>query len=245
MNTSLFPTYLWVGSPDQLNTHTYEFLHRHLCQDTTKTCMSCITIQLKQHPNVLWFSPGEKMYTLGILEPLFEQLRLQCAPEQHRFFIIQQAHLLPDSCSNSLLKSLEEPPSGYHFILLTHQPEMLLATIKSRCLITILSSSLYQRPTHPFLPFFSESKSVDPVTFTKTVAASSFNELEYADLLEQLFHHWTKQLKQTERHQTEKIKHIQNMLAVVQSALIEQPQPGGAKIALKNLLLSFYQATNP
>ncbi|MCZ3268403.1 hypothetical protein NYZ59_19135, partial [Acinetobacter baumannii] len=35
--------------------------------------------------------------------------------------------------SNALLKSLEEPPSGTIFLLISHAPGRLLPTIRSRC----------------------------------------------------------------------------------------------------------------
>lgn len=50
-----------------------------------------------------------------------------------RFIIIEDAHLMNDEAQNALLKSLEEPPPGIIFILLTSQKERLLPTIQSRC----------------------------------------------------------------------------------------------------------------
>ncbi len=51
----------------------------------------------------------------------------------YRVIIIQDAHLMNDEAQNALLKSLEEPPEGIIFILITHKPELLLTTIHSRC----------------------------------------------------------------------------------------------------------------
>ncbi len=51
----------------------------------------------------------------------------------YRFIIISDAHLMNDESQNALLKSLEEPPEGVIFVLLTPFPEMLLPTIISRC----------------------------------------------------------------------------------------------------------------
>lgn len=50
-----------------------------------------------------------------------------------RFIIIDYAHLMNEQSQNALLKSLEEPPEGYYFFLLTNQKEKLLSTIISRC----------------------------------------------------------------------------------------------------------------
>lgn len=51
----------------------------------------------------------------------------------HRWVLIEEAHRLNEASGNLLLKTLEEPPTGTHFILVTHRPEALLQTIRSRC----------------------------------------------------------------------------------------------------------------
>tara|TARA_Y100000589_G_C27130589_1_gene620408 strand:+ start:128 stop:1087 length:960 start_codon:yes stop_codon:yes gene_type:complete len=51
-----------------------------------------------------------------------------------KFILINEAHLLNESSSNCLLKTLEEPTNGV-FILLTSKLNLLLDTIVSRCQI--------------------------------------------------------------------------------------------------------------
>jgi DNA polymerase-3 subunit delta' len=48
--------------------------------------------------------------------------------------IIDPADDMEKSAVNALLKSLEEPPAGVYFLLVTHRPGRLLATVRSRCL---------------------------------------------------------------------------------------------------------------
>ncbi len=50
-----------------------------------------------------------------------------------RWIIVRDAHDLNASASNSLLKTLEEPPANTHFALITHRPSELLVTVRSRC----------------------------------------------------------------------------------------------------------------
>lgn len=50
-----------------------------------------------------------------------------------RAIIINPADDLEKSAANALLKSLEEPPQGTFFLLVTHRPARLLPTIRSRC----------------------------------------------------------------------------------------------------------------
>lgn len=49
-------------------------------------------------------------------------------------FIVRDAEELTVSAANALLKTLEEPRAGVHFVLLTSRPNRLLDTIRSRTL---------------------------------------------------------------------------------------------------------------
>jgi DNA polymerase-3 subunit delta' len=60
-------------------------------------------------------------------------LSLEYSDIPARAIIIEDAHLMNEEAQNALLKSLEEPPEGVVFILITHKPESLLSTIVSRC----------------------------------------------------------------------------------------------------------------
>lgn len=50
-----------------------------------------------------------------------------------RVILVFDAHLMNEESSNALLKSIEEPSDNTIFILITHAPEFILETIKSRC----------------------------------------------------------------------------------------------------------------
>lgn len=52
----------------------------------------------------------------------------------HRVVLVYPAESMNGNAANALLKSLEEPPAGLVFILVSHQPQQLLPTIRSRCL---------------------------------------------------------------------------------------------------------------
>ncbi|MBY8336124.1 DNA polymerase III subunit delta' [Alteriqipengyuania sp. NZ-12B] len=65
------------------------------------------------------------------------QARLTTRPTLGAFraIIIEPADDLERSAANALLKSLEEPPAGTFFLLVTHRPGLLLPTIRSRARI--------------------------------------------------------------------------------------------------------------
>jgi len=50
-----------------------------------------------------------------------------------RIIVLHPAEALNQASANALLKMLEEPPPGVNFLLVTHQPQRLLPTIRSRC----------------------------------------------------------------------------------------------------------------
>ena len=61
--------------------------------------------------------------------------KVNYAPNQARYkiYIIDEVHMLSNSASNALLKTLEEPPSHVIFILATTEVHKILPTILSRC----------------------------------------------------------------------------------------------------------------
>jgi len=57
----------------------------------------------------------------------------------NRVVLIHPAESMNPGSANALLKSLEEPSSGVVFLLVSHQPRRLLATVRSRCHALALS----------------------------------------------------------------------------------------------------------
>ncbi|MCF6303422.1 MAG: AAA family ATPase, partial [Devosiaceae bacterium] len=51
----------------------------------------------------------------------------------HRFLIVDAMDDCNRNAANALLKTLEEPPSQTHIVLVSHRPGRLLPTIRSRC----------------------------------------------------------------------------------------------------------------
>lgn len=49
-----------------------------------------------------------------------------------RVILIEPAEAMNEATANALLKSLEEPPAGVHFLLISHAAERLLPTVRSR-----------------------------------------------------------------------------------------------------------------
>lgn len=52
-----------------------------------------------------------------------------------KVYIIEEAETMNENAQNAALKLFEEPPDGVHFILCTTNPEKLLTTVRSRCVL--------------------------------------------------------------------------------------------------------------
>ncbi|NCP13220.1 MAG: DNA polymerase III subunit delta' [Sphingomonadales bacterium] len=79
--------------------------------------------------------PFERARSIRIKQIRAMQRRLITRPTlgSRRAIIIDPADDMEKSAANALLKSLEEPPVGTFFLLVTHRPARLLPTIRSRC----------------------------------------------------------------------------------------------------------------
>lgn len=64
---------------------------------------------------------------------IFEKLSLRAAEGPWKTMIIYLPEKMNAEAANKLLKLLEEPPQGTLFLLVSHNPERLLPTIRSRC----------------------------------------------------------------------------------------------------------------
>lgn len=62
-----------------------------------------------------------------------EKLSLRAAEGTWKTMLIYLPEKMNQDAANKLLKLLEEPPQGTLFLMVSHQPERLLPTIRSRC----------------------------------------------------------------------------------------------------------------
>lgn len=81
--------------------------------------------------------PYQVKRSIGIAQIREMQRRLSTRPTlgSRRAIIIDPVDDLEKAAANALLKSLEEPPVGTFFLLVSHRPGRLLPTIRSRCRI--------------------------------------------------------------------------------------------------------------
>jgi len=139
--------------------HFAQFL---LCEEVAEKrrpcgrCSACRWFTSGNHPDLRWLEPEAIAKPPAVdegdqegrsarsakpsLEIKVEQVRglaeflnIGSHRGRHRIALIHPAEDMNLHAANSLLKSLEEPPSGAVFVLVSHRPARLLPTIRSRC----------------------------------------------------------------------------------------------------------------
>jgi DNA polymerase-3 subunit delta' len=134
--------------------------HWLLCPDATATgpcaaCRACRLLASGNHPDYREVKPGateegeeasEGPDSRASKRPATRWIKVEQARDLSEFaqltphygarkaIVIVEADRLHPSAANALLKTLEEPPSGRHFLLVTSRPQRLLPTVRSRCI---------------------------------------------------------------------------------------------------------------
>jgi DNA polymerase III subunit delta' len=87
------------------------------------------------HPDLTWVTPSgaAEMLVSDIEEPVVAAATRTPFESSRRVFVIEAAQTMNDQAANRMLKTLEEPASFVHVILLADRREDVLATIASRC----------------------------------------------------------------------------------------------------------------
>jgi DNA polymerase-3 subunit delta' len=116
-------------------------------------------VQHGVHPDLTWVAPAS---AAGILVGDVDEAIVAGAARTpfeapRRVFVIEDADELNDQAANRMLKTLEEPPSFAHLILLTSRPGEMLPTIASRC-----QAVRFDAPTVQEIAARLESEGVTP-----------------------------------------------------------------------------------
>ena len=86
------------------------------------------------HPDVLWIRPENSKLKIERVRDAIDFVHLSSQVASRKVAILESIELASIPASNALLKSLEEPPANVHWILTTTAYDLLLPTIRSRCM---------------------------------------------------------------------------------------------------------------
>ena len=105
--------------------------------DACGVCRSCKQAQTHNHPDIIRVT-HEKQSTISvdyIREKVTNDIGIKPYKGPYKIYIIPDADMMSVQAQNALLKTIEEPPEYAVIILLTRNAEVLLPTIRSRCVM--------------------------------------------------------------------------------------------------------------
>lgn len=113
---------------------------RILCQspqagEPCGQCRSCQLLAAGSHPDLFQaLIPEDKsQIPVDVIRELCQGLQLTPSIGRCRVGLIEPAEAMNRNAANALLKTLEEPSDQTWLVLVSHDPERLPATIRSRC----------------------------------------------------------------------------------------------------------------
>ncbi|EKD75908.1 MAG: hypothetical protein ACD_43C00279G0003 [uncultured bacterium] len=133
---------LWLG-PKHIGKSTFliNYIFALSCQRPShadkpcQSCSVCKALQDEHYPNLRWVDAADKAIRVdSILEIRGNSSHTTLYPGP-RVLVIENADQLHPTGSNALLKLLEEPTAGLYIFLLSSSPDIILTTIRSRCLV--------------------------------------------------------------------------------------------------------------
>lgn len=98
-----------------------------------RQCKSCLQFKGGNHPDFYILAPSGATIKIEQIRQLQKHVNYRSYQGGRKVYLIQQCDTMTADAANSFLKTLEEPPPGCVFILLSSRPHALLTTISSRC----------------------------------------------------------------------------------------------------------------
>jgi DNA polymerase-3 subunit delta' len=102
-------------------------------EDSCDKCLSCKKIDQNIHPDILVLEPSGQTLKVDQVREMQKDLSFQPYEGRRRICILTAADRMAPNMSNTLLKTLEEPPLHTVIILIANSERFLLPTIISRC----------------------------------------------------------------------------------------------------------------
>lgn len=114
-----------------------EFAKNILCMDKkedTCTCKSCTCFNGRNHPDFYLINESGENIKIDVIRNLTEKVIEKPIISNKKVYIINDCDKMTKEAQNCLLKTLEEPPEFAIIILISSNENIILNTIKSRCM---------------------------------------------------------------------------------------------------------------
>lgn len=232
------PTHLFVGPAVAVSHAVVAAIQQTICtQNGCGYCSVCQGIYTRSSAHLLWIEP-ENNYTRDMIEPIFEALSLKRSSDDYCFIVLAKAERLQQATANALLKSLEEPPHGYRFLLLTAHEKLLLPTIRSRAIVhTIVGADDRELHENPLFMHFTGATVLHAMQFLQALDSLDLSDQESAELFDVIAHALQRSsIQQLLEKKKSAGMAVQKTVSFMQAATL-LPQSGSSKIFWKNLYL--------
>lgn len=133
-----FALMLTGAPPDRLERESLQLAAAWLCpreDDPERRCGSCRRVFDHSHPDLLTLVPDGVQIRIDQVRQALAFAAGRPYESALRVALIPRAELLGLEASNALLKVIEEPGPHMRWILTAAHPEVLLPTIRSRCVL--------------------------------------------------------------------------------------------------------------
>ena len=114
-----------------------EFAKAILCEDSSKPCQkckSCLEFENDNNPDFYYIGLEENSIKIDTIRKMQQKVQELPIVSNKKVYIINDCEYMTKEAQNCLLKTLEEPPEFITIILITANENLVLNTIKSRCL---------------------------------------------------------------------------------------------------------------
>ncbi len=139
-NNTISHSYMFVGIQGiGKQIFAKEFAKEILCLNkdcnNNKRCDSCIKYETLNHPDYTYIEQVGNSIKIDKIREMQKHIQEKPILSSKKVYIINNVETMTKEAQNCLLKTLEEPPEYAIIILICQNENMLLTTIKSRCLI--------------------------------------------------------------------------------------------------------------
>lgn len=97
-------------------------------------CKSCVSFLGNNHPDFIVINQNSETIKIEQIRELTNKIIEKPILSSKKVYIINDAEKMTKEAQNCLLKTLEEPPEFAVLILITSNENLLLTTVKSRCM---------------------------------------------------------------------------------------------------------------
>ena len=134
-----FPNALLLWGPDGVGKRTAaRWLAQGLvCTEGNGTpcgvCAACRKVAANGHQDVMFLDNDGETIKIDVVRDVIQNAYIRPGEAECKVFVIADFQNMRVEGQNALLKTLEEPPAGVHFILTANAVSAVLPTIASRC----------------------------------------------------------------------------------------------------------------